>query len=225
MQRFHAEPKFSAALSIYLWLANHHFLVFHLKLPIVEACDWCIVPTGRALEVLALDLHLTYRSSCNNIIYIQEHLKPPGQGLLQGWDTFLQGITTFLTANGVSFNWNKHNVMERVRWLPLCLRGGMASRFFHGWKVREGGRGRCNSKIQAVRWKVRNTRTQRRFLFPLIFALTEKPAHFSTKGNEILKQIQQPVTEHACAHWSYGKFINNYLYIKTSFQSVTPVKK
>lgn len=32
-----------------------------------------------------------------------------------------------LTANGVSFNWNKHNVMEHVRWLPLWLRGGMAA--------------------------------------------------------------------------------------------------
>lgn len=45
-----------------------------------------------------------------------------------------------LTANGVRFNWNKHKVMERVRWLPLSLRGGMASRFLHGWKVSERGR-------------------------------------------------------------------------------------
>jgi len=64
---------------------------------------------------------------------------------------FLQGITILLTANGVSFNWNKHNVMERVRWLPVSLRAGMASWFLHGWKVGER-REKCKRKLQEEKW-------------------------------------------------------------------------
>lgn len=67
-----------------------------------------------------------------------------------------------LTANGVSFNWNKHNVMERVRWLPLCLRGGMASRFLHGWRVREGG-GDAKVQRKQIETERRKNKTKRRF--------------------------------------------------------------
>lgn len=67
-----------------------------------------------------------------------------------------------LTANGVSFNWNRHKVMERVRWLPLCLRGGMASRFLHGWKVRNGGGG---AKVRCKRSEIERKQIKKKILF------------------------------------------------------------
>lgn len=66
---------------------------------------------------------------------------------------FLQGITILLTASGVGFNWNKHNIMERVEWLPVSLRGGMASKFLHGWKVRQGEQNASWRRIEKRRKK------------------------------------------------------------------------
>lgn len=88
-----------------------------------------------------------------------------------------------LTANGVSFNWNKHNVMERVRWLPLCLRGGMASKFFHGWKVRVGG----GDAKERNRKKEKSRTKTKQFYFTLSLQIEDDRKNCTLLYNERLE--------------------------------------